>query len=254
MSTLTNISKKLNTTKKELGFLNIYEKYLSRYKNKKINLLEIGFTKDSLTLFKKYFPKANIVGLDINIREEDKYELADIFYGSQVDIKTLFKIINKYKKFDIIIDDGSHVNSHVKKTFQYLFKYLNFGGLYFIEDLQTSYISRWGYGGDPVNHNNKKTIMNFLRSLADRIHYQEFDNPFYKKNEYDGQIGYVHIYRNLAIIKKEKNFYNSNLCFKNSAYLGMVKKRKNFDLKNKRDLKNYLRYFFYYIFKNFFKF
>ena len=74
----------------------------------------------------------------------------------------LSKIVKKYKKFDIIIDDGSHINSHVKKTFNFLFKYLRNNGTYFIEDLQTSYISRWNYGGDPIDHSNKKTIMNFL--------------------------------------------------------------------------------------------
>ncbi len=243
MSSLVNISKRMNTTKKEVGYLPIYENYLKKFKNKKINILEIGFTKDSLKLFKTYFPKANIIGLDIELRKKDQFNKADLFYGHQNDYELLDKIIKKYKKFDIIIDDGSHVNSHVKKTFNYLFKHLKNKGLYFIEDLQTSYISRWNYGGDPINHNNKKTIMNFLRSLADRMHYQEFDNPFYKKNHLDGTIGYVHIFRNIAIIQKKNNFYKSNLSYKNSVYLGMVKRRKDFDFSNFTDIKNYLRYF-----------
>lgn len=251
MKNLKLIASKLNTTKNELGFITYYSDYLRTLQGKKINLLEIGFTKSSLTLFKKFLPKANIIGLDLIARKADIYKKADIFYGDQTDFKVLNKIIKKYKKFDVIIDDGSHINSHVKKTFNYLFEYLNYGGFYFIEDLQTSYISRWNYGGDPINHNNKKTIMNFIRSLADRMHYQEFDNPFYTKNKYDGHIGFVHIYKNLAVIKKQKNFYESNLCYKNSTYLGMIKKRKNFNLTKYRDLKNYLKYFLYYLFKKF---
>ena len=252
MNSLNSISKSLNTTKKVHDFFPIYEKNFKEYRNKKINLLEIGFTKNSLTLFKKYFPKSNIVGLDLNKRKKDFYKKADLFYGDQTDLEVLSKIVKKYKKFDIIIDDGSHINSHVKKTFNFLFKYLRNNGTYFIEDLQTSYISRWNYGGDPIDHSNKKTIMNFLRSLADRMHYQEFDNPFYKPTLYDGQIGFVHIYKNLAAIKKSKNFYTSNMSYKNSVYLGMVKKRKNFDFSNFRDLKNYLRYFLYFIYKKIF--
>ena len=93
--------------------------------------------------------------------------------------------------------------------------------------------------------------MNFIRSLADRMHYQEFDNPFYKSNPYDGQIGFVHFFRNIAIIQKKKNFYKSNMSHKNSVYLGMIKKRKDFDLKNFRDIKNYLRYFFNFMLSKF---
>ena len=59
--------------------------------------------------------------------------------------------------------------------------------------------------GDGTNFNNKKTTMNFIRSLADKMHYQDIDNPFYKKHKFDGKIGYIHIYRNiyrkLGIIK-----------------------------------------------------
>ena len=252
MSSLSLIAKKLKTTKKVHNLFPIYEKYLKKFRNTKINLLEIGFTKNSLILFKKYLPNSNIVGLDLNKRKKDFYKKADLFYGHQNDLEVLNKIIKKYKKFDIIIDDGSHINSHVRNTFNFLFKYLKNKGLYFIEDLQTSYISRWNYGGDPINHSNKKTTMNFIRSLADRMHYQEFDNPFYKPRLYDGQVDFVHIYKNIAIIRKDKNYYKSNMCYKNSVYLGMVKNRKSFDLTNFRDFKNYLRYFLYYIFKKVF--
>lgn len=251
MKSLVALAKNLNTTKKEVGFLKYYEQYFKLIKKKKINLLEIGFTKSSLSLFRSYFPNANIIGLDIEKRPNDIYKKADLYYGDQTDKNILNVIIKKYKKFDIIIDDGSHINSHVIKTFEFLFNYLNYNGYYFIEDIQTSYISRWNFGGDPINHNNKKTIMNFIRSLADRMHYQEFDNPFYKKQKYDGRIGHVHIYRNLAVIKKEKNFYESNLCFKNSIYLGMIKKRKNFNFYNFRDLKNYFKYLLNFLFKKF---
>jgi len=178
MKDLNKISKKYKTTKKELGFIKIYNDYLKSFQNKKIKLLEIGFSKYSIKMYKEFLPKAKIIGLDIR---EQKLHLknADLFFGDQTDSIILKRIVSKYKKFDVIIDDGSHINSHIKYTFNYMFNYLNEGGLYFIEDLQTSYISRWSYGGDPVNMNNKNTTMNFLRSLADRIHYQEFDNPFY---------------------------------------------------------------------------
>jgi hypothetical protein len=240
MKSLKIISKNYNTTKKEVDFIKIYENYLKEFRFKKNKILEIGFTKDSLGMFREYFPNSFIVGLDII---DKKVNLSNVqtYVGSQTDIQILSKIIKTYKNFDIIIDDGSHMNYDVKFTFNHLFDYLKYNGLYFIEDLQTSYIPSWG--GDSLRMNNKNTIMNFIRSLADSIHYQEIDNPFYVRKKFDGQIGYVHIYKNIAVIKKEKNFYESNICFKNSVYLGMIKKRKNFDFSSFRDLKRYAKYF-----------
>ena len=244
MKNLQKISKNFNTTKKEVGFIKIYENYLKDFRFKRNKILEIGFTKDSLGMLREYFSNSLIVGLDIR---DEKINLKNVqtYLGSQTDTNILDKIIKTHKNFDIIIDDGSHMNYDVKFTFNYLFNCLKYQGLYFIEDLQTSYISNWG--GDSFKMNNKNTIMNFLRSLADSIHYQEIDNPFYTRRKFDGQIGYVHIYKNIAVIKKEKNFYESNICFKNSVYLGMIKKREDFDFSRFRDLKKYTKYFIKYI-------
>ena len=41
--------------------------------------------------------------------------------------------------FDVIIDDGSHINAHQIFTFENLFSELKAGGLYIIEDTLTSY-------------------------------------------------------------------------------------------------------------------
>ena len=195
-------------------------------------------------MFSDYFNKSNIVGLDIENKDYN-IERVEIFCGDQSDKKILNRIIEKYKTFDVIIDDGSHKNKDVINSFNHLFPYLKFGGLYVIEDLQTSYISNWG--GDGVNLNNKKTTMNFIRSLADRMHYQDIDNPFYQKHDFDGLIEFVHIYRNIAFIKKQKRFYESNLCYKNSWYLGLKKNRKDFNFKSLRDLRYFIKYFIKHI-------
>ena len=237
---IREISKKYPSTKKIMGFYPIYEMYLQKFRDKKINILEIGIEDgNSLKIWSEYFLKARIVGLDI-LKKEINIKNTEIFCGSQSDENILKKIINKYKKFDIIIDDGSHINSDVIKSFNFLFPFLNENGLYFIEDTQTSYMPNWG--GNGVNFNKKGTIMNFIRSLADRMHYNDFDDPFYKGNTLDGKIGFVNIYRNISIIERKNNTYESNICYKNSWYLGLKKKIKNFNLFKLRDLKYYLIY------------
>ena len=142
--TLKKISNKYFSTKHSMGFFPIYEKYLQKFKKKKINILEIGVESgNSLKIWSDYFSKGKIVGLDI-VRINMKIKNTEIFCGSQNDEKILRKIVNKYKKFDIIIDDGSHVNKDVIKTFNWLFPFLSQNGLYFIEDIQTSYMPNWG--------------------------------------------------------------------------------------------------------------
>ena len=44
--------------------------------------------------------------------------------------------MNKFKSFDIIIDDGSHLLSDIVKSFNFFFQYLNSGGYYIIEDFK----------------------------------------------------------------------------------------------------------------------
>ena len=148
MMSLKEIGKKYPTNKNDYGFLDIYEKYFEPLREKKLNILEIGVDKgDSLRLWKEYFFNSKICGLDI----EKDFNINDveIYQGDQNDKALLNKIVNKYGKFDIIIDDGSHVSKHIINSFNYLFEHLSYNGLYIVEDLQTSYIPR--YGGSRVN-------------------------------------------------------------------------------------------------------
>ena len=54
--------------------------------------------------------------------------------------------------------------------------------------------------------------MNFLKSLADSINYEQNDKPFFKRKKFDGNIQYIHFYQNIVIIKKGesvKYFYKN---------------------------------------------
>jgi hypothetical protein len=197
---LFNIGKKYPTSKNITGFIEIYEFYFNQLKEKDINILEIGIDNgDSLRLWRDYFTRANICGLDI---DKKKFSINDveIFCGDQSDIEFLSTIVKKYKKFDIIIDDGSHISKHIIDSFNYLFDYLNDEGLYVIEDLQTSYFPR--FGGSRINLNKKNTSMNFIKSLTDSINYEQNDKPFFKKKKFDGKIKSIHFHQNITFIKK----------------------------------------------------
>jgi hypothetical protein len=51
----------------------------------------------------------------------------------------LQNVVNLTGKFDFIIDDGSHRNQDILKSFNFLFPKLNEGWVYIVEDTQTSY-------------------------------------------------------------------------------------------------------------------
>ena len=223
MNELIYISDKHNPTKNKKEFLKIYSNYFKDYKDKEINILEIGVYKgESLKIYREYFSKAKICGIDIN---EIKFKIdgVDIIKADQASVKDLTSICEKYKSFDIIIDDGGHHSNQITTSLNFLFDYLNDNGLYVIEDLQTSYFPR--FGGSRFNLNRKTTSMNFLKSITDSVNYEQNDRPFYETKKFDGQVKFVHFFQNLAIIKKGKSinyFYNDEV--KSNFFINKIKK------------------------------
>jgi hypothetical protein len=203
MTNLIDLYKLHPSSKLDMGYIETYDHYFLPFKNKDINILEIGVANgDSLKIWRDYFTKANICGFDI-VDNKLNIKNVDILIGDQTDSIFLKTIIDKYKHFDIIIDDGSHVSKHIVKSFNFLFPYLKKGGLYIVEDLQTSYFPR--FGGSRININKKNTSMNFLKKLCDSVNYENFDRPFYKKNKFDGKVQSISFYQNIAFIRKNNS-------------------------------------------------
>jgi len=108
-----------------LAYDHIFEKF---DKNDKIDIIEVGTEYGaSLIAWKEFFPNANVAGIDIVDRAENKR--ADIEY-----IISDVKDLKPEKEYDIVIDDGSHKLSdviHTVKNFK-----LKVGGIMIIEDCQ----------------------------------------------------------------------------------------------------------------------
>jgi len=141
MESLNNIFNKYNTDKNSYfhNYTRQYEKLLQDYRDKPIKYLEIGvFNGGSLKAFRETFKNAKcIIGIDINPNCKIYEDINNDIYveiGNGTDENTINQINDKYGKFDIIIDDGSHTNRDVIKSFELLFPLLNDGGLYIIED------------------------------------------------------------------------------------------------------------------------
>ncbi len=198
-----------------------YSSHFESFRAKEINMLEIGvggYKKPlkggkSLRMWKKYFPFGKIFSIDIYDKSPLQEDRIKIFRGSQVDEAFLDEVVKEIGEIDLIIDDGSHINEHVIETFKLLFPKLKDGGIYAIEDTQTSYWEK--YGGDSEDLNNPKTMMNFFKSLTDALNNQEFIIPNYKQNYFDKKIISMHFYHNMIFIYKGDNDEKSNIVVNN---------------------------------------
>lgn len=180
----------MNEPKKTPEFLELYKKYFSAYADLPIRMLEIGVQHGgSIELWRNSFPKWEVFGLEIN----PIYAGDNIVIGDQSDKSTLEKL----GKFDVIIDDGGHKMSQQQTSFDVLFRAMNPGGLYVIEDLHTSYWSTF--------LDQKLTTMQFLRDLTDQLQ-EEARNPQrctieIPSNQYN--VASVHFYPSIAFICKK---------------------------------------------------
>lgn len=134
-----------------------YEKEFSKYKNKPIRLLEIGVLEGwSLRLWRDYFTKGEIVGIDIfqrvnflNVQKVIKdqniqLEVVDSFNQGEKEVseRNLFIDKNSRQGFDIIIDDALHSEHAQYTTFNNFKSLVNPGGIYIIEDIRVSSIKK----------------------------------------------------------------------------------------------------------------
>ena len=194
------------------SYCKFYQRHFNRIQKHKLNILEIGVGGyenpheggNSLRMWKSYFRKSNIFGIDIFDKSGLNESRIKTLQGSQTDEKFLRRVVSEIGKVDIVIDDGSHINEHVIETFKILFPLLNKDAVYIIEDLQTSYWTKSGdidWGGSR-NLANPKTSMNFIKSLVDCLNYKNFEDKEYIPTYFDKNITSVHFYNKIAFIIK----------------------------------------------------
>lgn len=129
-----------NTILKGHDYLKYYEMFLNNFTRKKFAIVELGcFLGDSLRMWKEYFPKADIIGVDLNENLRNSLNADGIkFICADATSDDLPAKILKTTKLDIkcIIDDCSHAWGDMRRSFEILFPYLSSGGYYIIEDLE----------------------------------------------------------------------------------------------------------------------
>lgn len=139
---INTLAKKCGTDKFEQGYMKYYAEYFDCLRERPIRLLEIGIQSgSSLRFWERYFLNARIWGLDIDAScKEHETDKTKVIIGDQENHAFLREVIDASGgNYDIVIDDGGHLISQQKTSFKVLFDSLKNGGIYVIEDLQTSY-------------------------------------------------------------------------------------------------------------------
>jgi len=151
------------------GFAKFYEKHLSKFKKQNFDLLEIGtWFGASSAAFTIYFPQANIYGVDKNFKfnyKSKRIKFINCDLTVDKELKNLLKIIEK-KKFKIIIDDGSHILTHIIKNLKFFLKKVDSKCYYIIEDFNAPKDQRH------LNDGNNEEI--FIEEMLLKIKKKEY--------------------------------------------------------------------------------
>ena len=130
------MAKRRGTDKIGHGYIEYYRRYFGDLRFRKIKLLEIGIGGNghtqggaSLRMWKDYFPRGQVFGIDIQDKRQLDQPRIKTFRGSQDDPAFLSEIADSHGPFDIVIDDGSHESKHVITSFNALFPPCNREGL-----------------------------------------------------------------------------------------------------------------------------
>ena len=228
------------------SYIKAYSLEFEKYRNNSINVLEIGSQNcGTLEIWAKYFSKSKLI-LGTDIESIESLSFSDPRIKTIICDSTKLKDNNYLKKFkfDIMIDDASHISKHVIINFLSLYPLLNDNGVYVVEDLSCSYWKKF-------NENNIQRSMYFFSNLVNFINLEHWTE------EYETEIKKLFFHNfpveiDLDNLKKlfdtihTIKFYNS-MCFifkgKSKNHIGeRVVRGKDFPIiKNEVENFNYLK-------------
>lgn len=209
------------------GYHEAYGPFLLHYLcTPNIRLLEIGVSNgNSLKLWQNLFPGHQLIagvvyGTAGSVKVDGfKSQLSDrtvLYYGDQSDAIFLKQLEQDLKgqKFDVIVDDGSHVPWHQLFTLERIFgTLLKEGGIYIIEDIETSYWDRkdklpsiYGMYNIPgAGVGTRGSVVQKLKEIPEVLNRRFFNKPSFSilKSQVDHDIASISFSRNCVILVKK---------------------------------------------------
>lgn len=138
------------------SYIELYSDILEPYRTNARRVLEIGMLGgESLRMWEMYFDKASVHGADISIRPVGGMAnlepmIAEGGHNIHIMDATDKKQVNKEfigMRFDVVIDDASHVLEHQLAIYKNMKPFLAKGAIYIIEDVDNIDESRSVFEG-----------------------------------------------------------------------------------------------------------
>lgn len=197
--TLSELALKHGTDKgpQHHNYTAIYERYLDPLRSTRQTLLELGVGGyhyperggESLRMWVEY-AGGNWVIISIDNNKKEFIVVGAAIYQYSQDDEAALKVMCETAQPTIIIDDASHINPLTIRSFEILFPLLASGGLYIIEDTETSY---WGVASDGTDYGStpqgKGGIVEYMTERTNWMHRSDAE--------------FVHFYKGVIIIKKK---------------------------------------------------
>jgi hypothetical protein len=187
-----------------------YERHFAPVRDRPLTILEFGIGGyeypdrggSSLRAWKRYFRRAMVYGIDLAGKYDELQEQRiRTLQGRQADPRFLASAVDLTGPLDIVIDDAGHDAHEVINSFRFLFPHLRPGGIYAVEDAQTSYRAR--HGGSGTESSDPAKTAGFFKSLVDGLTHEEFDpSAQHRPTETDLNVASMHFYPNLVILEK----------------------------------------------------
>jgi hypothetical protein len=193
------------------GYTPFYERHLGPVRFRRNRILEIGVggyerlaPGGSLRVWRDWFPRSRIVGLDINEKVIDLGSRVSFAQGDQSAPSDLDRAIEALGgPPNIVIDDGSHYAGHAVASFEHMFPLMPSGSAYAVEDLSTSYWERWGGSLEPTS----ETAVGMAKHLVHDV--QARDSTFVRHPGWGAvpafdrsDVAELHVYPGIFIVIK----------------------------------------------------
>ena len=207
-ATLDELGLKYKTDKSSAhhNYLDFYGSFLAPLRDQEITVLEVGVLNGaSLKMWEEYFPRAHIIGADIN-RAVKRFETGRVTIEilDQSNIEELVQVAMKYGPFDIVIEDGSHKWEHQITSLRTLFPFVKDRGFYAVEDLQTNF----GVMREKFRGVGSQTCVEYLKQWVDlrvadgQLPLQDVEDAFLRT--YGRAAEYLIFYRRACLIRKQQ--------------------------------------------------
>lgn len=142
MTILDELALKFGSDKSSAGhdLMSQYHSEFVKWREEEFVFFELGVLNgSSLLVWENFFPRATIVGADLNPPDLEFGPTVHLRECNSGDPRQLEALVQEFGAPSIVLDDASHRSDHQQVAIRTLFPHLVPGGIHIVEDLHTSF-------------------------------------------------------------------------------------------------------------------